>query len=102
MQDKTSNPPTPPAGFTPPSGGGGGTPASAHGAPPVPVTTPAAAPPTDPLKQLEDDIADEERSLTDLTIGTQILLNNAALAMACFKDLQGRYHHRPEGSTLQS
>jgi hypothetical protein len=40
---------------------------------------------------LEDAIAAEETSLNNLTGGTQVLLNNATLATACFKDLQGRY-----------
>ena len=95
VQDKTSNPPSPPLGLAAPVGGGGGAAAPAAGAA-APVAGAAAAPPAagappDPLKPLEDAIAAEEMSLTTLTDTTQTLLNNAALATACFKDLQARY-----------
>ena len=101
VQDKTSNPPAPPAGFTPPTGGGGGAPApaTAPAAAPAPagalVAAPAAAPAAvtapDPLQPLEDAVADEETNLNGLTNATQILLSNAARATACFKTLQGNY-----------
>ena len=97
VQDKTSNPPTPLAGFTPPAGVGGAAPIT----PPAPTAPPApgppkaaqeeAAPAADPLQQLEKDIAAEETSLITLTNETQILFNNAKLATACFNTLQGNY-----------
>lgn len=94
VQDKTANPPSPPAGFMPPAGAGGGAAAPAA-APPPPAPPPPAAPlvatAADPLQSLEDAIAAEETSLTNLTGETQTLLNNASLATACFKDILGRY-----------
>lgn len=87
VQDKTSNPPAPPAGIMPAAGGGGGTAAPAI----TRVAEAPHAPAGDPLKPLEDGIAAEERSLNDLTNTTQILLSDASMAQSCFKDLQGRY-----------
>jgi hypothetical protein len=93
VQDKTANPPTPPTGFMPTAVGPGAAakPAVAAAPTPEPAVTPAATPAADPLQPLEDKIKDEEKSLTQLTGMTQNLLNNAVLATACFKDLQGRY-----------
>jgi hypothetical protein len=96
VQDKTSNPQPPPPPFNG-AGGGGGTPAQAPAvvptppAPAPPAPPPGVPPPPDPLKPLEDAIAGEEQTLNNLTGQTQDLLNNAALATACFKDLEGRY-----------
>jgi hypothetical protein len=93
VQDKTSNPPTPPVGIMPPATGGGGTP----NRPSAAVSPPGAAAPgppatgADPLEPLEEAIKGEEMSLSNLTATTQDLLNNAKLATACFNDIQGRY-----------
>jgi hypothetical protein len=108
VQDKTSNPPTPPAGFMPPAGGGAAAPAAAPAAIPgaKPAAAPAAAAATDPLQQLEADIANEETQLNIQTNATQVILSNAARATACFKALQGTYSQplltSPQVASLKS